>query len=57
MNVFTAANIQRMSDAVLFDQFSEFDRIRVTSFDQKRVNRAIVIMNMIAEESDRRECA
>ena len=57
MQVFTAANIARMSDAVLTDQFGEFDRIRATSPNQETVDRAIAIMNMIAEESDRREFA
>ncbi|MCP4886624.1 MAG: hypothetical protein GY904_08415 [Planctomycetaceae bacterium] len=57
MNVFTAANIRRMSKAALLDQHEEFDRIRVTSSNQARVDRAIEIMNLIAHESDRREFA
>jgi len=57
MNVFTVANIRRMSEAVLLDQYQEFDRIRATSSNQARVDRAIEIMNSIACELDRRELA
>jgi len=55
MNVFNAFNIARMSEAVLIDQFQDFDRIRSTSANSERVERAIEVMNKIAEELDRRE--
>lgn len=57
MNVFETSNLPYLSDLELFNNFEAADRIRATSPHQAEVGRAIEIMNLIAEESDRREFA
>ena len=47
--------VRHMDDSVLIDQFEEFDTLRRTSPYQETVDHAIAVMNLIAEESDRRE--
>ena len=57
MNVFEASNLPYLSDLELMNNFEDADRIRATSPSQAAVGRAIEIMNLIADESDRREFA
>ena len=58
MNYFSAANqanVARLSEALLIQNFEDFDRIRRTTSKQATVDQAIAAMNFIAEELDRRE--
>lgn len=58
MNFFSAANqanVARLSEALLIQNFEDFDRIRRTASKQTTVDQAIAAMNFIAEELDRRE--